>query len=92
MMQSQQYSRNQSEISNGFLDADISKCFDKINHEELLKKINTFPTMRRLIKAWLKSGVMDDGQFFNTNEGTPQGGVISLLLQYSPTWTRTANR
>ena len=62
------------------LDADISKCFDKINHEELLKKINTFPTMRRLIKAWLKSGVMDDGQFSETNEGTPQGGVISPLL------------
>ena len=62
------------------LDADISKCFDKINHEELLKKISTFPTMRRLIKAWLKSGVMDDGQFFETNEGTPQGGVISPLL------------
>jgi RNA-directed DNA polymerase len=61
-------------------DADISKCFDKINHEELLKKINTFPTMRRLIKAWLKSGVMDDGQFSETNEGTPQGGVISPLL------------
>jgi RNA-directed DNA polymerase len=62
------------------LDADISKCFDKINHEELLQKINTFPTMRRLIKAWLKSGVMDDGLFSETNEGTPQGGVISPLL------------
>jgi RNA-directed DNA polymerase len=62
------------------LDADISKCFDKINHEELLNKINTFPTMRRLIKAWLKSGVMDDGQFFKTSSGTPQGGVISPLL------------
>jgi RNA-directed DNA polymerase len=62
------------------LDADISKCFDKINHEELLNKINTFPTMRRLIKAWLKAGVMDDGQLFDTNEGTPQGGVISPLL------------
>ncbi|BAY42233.1 RNA-directed DNA polymerase (plasmid) [Nostoc sp. NIES-2111] len=62
------------------LDGDISKCFDKINHKELLKKINTFPTMRRLIKAWLESGVMDDGQFFETKEGTPQGGVISPLL------------
>ena len=62
------------------LDADISKCFDKINHSELLKKINTFPTMHRLIKAWLESGVMDDGQFFETKEGTPQGGVISPLL------------
>ncbi|MGF1938322.1 MAG: group II intron reverse transcriptase/maturase [Nostoc sp. ChiQUE02] len=66
--------------SKWILDADISKCFDKINHKELLKKINTFPTMQRLIKAWLKSGVMDDGQFFDTNEGTPQGGVISPLL------------
>lgn len=62
------------------LDADISKCFDKINHKELLNKINTFPTMRRLIKAWLESGVIDDGQFSLTNEGTPQGGVISPLL------------
>ncbi|MHC5939020.1 HNH endonuclease [Nostoc sp.] len=42
--------------------------------------MNTFPTMRRLIKTWLKSGVMDDGQFFETNEGTPQGGVISPIL------------
>ena len=41
------------------LDADIAKCFDKINHEALLNKINTFPTMRRLIKSWLKAGVVD---------------------------------
>ena len=69
-----------NKASKWVLDADISKCFDKINHKELLKKINTFPTMRRLIKAWLESGVMDDGQFFETKEGTPQGGVISPLL------------
>lgn len=40
------------------LDADISKCFDRINHNALLKKLNTFPTLRRLIKMWLKAGVM----------------------------------
>nr|WP_318528552.1 group II intron reverse transcriptase/maturase [Plectonema radiosum] len=62
------------------IDADISKCFDKINHEKLLTKINTFPTMRRLIKAWLKAGVLDNGSHHETNEGTPQGGVISPLL------------
>lgn len=62
------------------LDADIAKCFDQINHQELLRKVNTFPTMRRQIKAWLKSGVMDGGELFPTNEGTPQGGVISPLL------------
>ena len=62
------------------LDADIKKCFDRINHEALLRKLNTSPTIRRQIRAWLKSGVMDDKQLFPTSEGTPQGGVISPLL------------
>ncbi len=62
------------------LDADIAKCFDRINHEALLAKLNTFPTIRRQIRAWLKAGVMDDKQLFPTSEGTPQGGVISPLL------------
>jgi RNA-directed DNA polymerase len=62
------------------LDADIAKCFDRINHGELLRKLNTFPTFRRQIKSWLKSGVMDGKQMFPTSEGTPQGGVISPLL------------
>jgi RNA-directed DNA polymerase len=62
------------------LDADIAKCFDRIDHEALLNKLNTFPTIRRQIRAWLKAGVMDDKQWFSTSEGTPQGGVISPLL------------
>jgi len=62
------------------LDADIAKCFDRINHGELLNKLNTFPTLKRQVKAWLKSGVMDGKQLFPTSEGTPQGGVISPLL------------
>lgn len=62
------------------LDADISKCFDKINHKTLLSKLNTFPTLRRQIRAWLKAGVVDDKKLFPTDEGTPQGGVISPLL------------
>jgi len=69
------------------LDADIAKCFDRINHEALLRKLNTSPTLRRQIKAWLKSGVMDGKQLFPTSvseaarsAGTPQGGVISPLL------------
>jgi RNA-directed DNA polymerase len=60
------------------LDADISKCFDCINHEALLDKLNTFPTIRRQIPAWLKAGVIDRGVFANTSEGTPQGGVSAL--------------
>ncbi len=62
------------------LDADIAKCFDRINHEALLAKLGTFPTLRRAIKAWLKAGIMDGGELFPTAEGTPQGGVISPLL------------
>jgi RNA-directed DNA polymerase len=62
------------------LDADISKCFDRINHDALLKKLNTYPTLRRQIRAWLKAGVMDGNNLFPTDEGTPQGGVISPLL------------
>lgn len=62
------------------LDADIAKCFDRINHEQLLRKLNTFPTLRRQIRAWLKAGVMDGKELFPTDEGTPQGGCISPLL------------
>ncbi len=61
------------------LDADISKCFDRINHDALLRKVGQTP-YRRLIKQWLKAGVFDNKQFSNTVEGTPQGGVISPLL------------
>jgi RNA-directed DNA polymerase len=62
------------------LDADIAKCFDRIDHEALLNKLNTFPTIRRQVRAWLKAEVMDNKQLFPTSEGTPQGGVISPLL------------
>ncbi|WP_333192491.1 group II intron reverse transcriptase/maturase [Microcoleus sp. Pol7_A1] len=62
------------------LDADIAKCFDRINHKALLDKINTYPRLRKQIKSWLKSGVLDQGEIFPTIEGTPQGGVISPLL------------
>lgn len=62
------------------LDADISKCFDQINHEYLLSKIDCPSTIKAQIKQWLKAGVMDNGIFEATEAGTPQGGVISPLL------------
>ena len=62
------------------LDADIAKCFDRINHYELLRKLNIKGKVRRQVKSWLKSGVIDQGAFTATSEGTPQGGVISPLL------------
>ena len=69
-----------SQKSKYVLDADITKCFEKINQEKLLDKLNTFPKLYKQIKAWLKSGVVMDGTLFPTNEGTPQGGVVSPLL------------
>jgi RNA-directed DNA polymerase len=62
------------------LDADIAKCFDKIDHHALLEKLNTFPTMRRIIKQWLKAKILDGDNLFPAQEGTPQGGVLSPLL------------
>lgn len=62
------------------LDADIAKCFDRINHDALLSKLDTFKTMRQAIKTWLKTGIMEQGELFPSERGTPQGGVISPLL------------
>ena len=62
------------------LDADISKCFDKIDHQKLLHKAGYKGLVRKQIKAWLKSGVIDFKTFKKTEEGTPQGGVASPLL------------
>jgi RNA-directed DNA polymerase len=62
------------------LDADISKCFDQINHDYLLSKIDCPSTIKAQIRQWLKAGVMDNSIFEATEAGTPQGGVISPLL------------
>jgi RNA-directed DNA polymerase len=61
------------------VDADISGCFDNIDHNNLMKTIGNFPA-RRLISAWLKAGYMDGNTFHRTKSGTPQGGIISPLL------------
>jgi RNA-directed DNA polymerase len=62
------------------LDADLAAAFDKINHDHLLSVIGSFPA-RNMIRDWLKAGVFEPGKgFAPTEEGTPQGGVISPLL------------
>lgn len=62
------------------LDADIAKCFDQINHDYLLSKLDCPSVYKRSIRQWLKAGVMDNGIVEATDAGTPQGGVISPLL------------
>ena len=62
------------------VDADISKCFDRIDHNKLLEKVNTLPKARRQIRAWLKAGILDKKEITLPTEGTPQGGICSPLL------------
>lgn len=66
-----------------FLDADIEKCFDKIDHQYLLNKLGTINMFKHQIWSWLKAGIMDpiEKDFSEINDmGTPQGGVLSPLL------------
>ena len=62
------------------LDADISGCFDNIDQTVLLTKLKSTPTIRRIIKGWLKAGVIEGNVFQPTEKGTMQGGSISPLL------------
>ena len=51
-----------------------------IDHKKLLIKLNVSGQMRRAIKGWLKAGIMDGEELFPSEEGTPQGGVISPFV------------
>jgi len=62
------------------LDADIAKCFDRIDHKQLIDKLDTSPFIRRRIQEWLKAGIMEGDVFCTSDMGVPQGGVISPLL------------
>jgi len=64
---------------------DIKKCFDKIDHDKLLLKLNTFDDVKNQIRAWLKANIMVDflsnpDEISRSIEGTPQGTIISPLL------------
>jgi len=61
------------------LDADLAAAFDRIDHSHLLGQLGLFPA-RGLVAAWLKAGVIDRGRFAPTEQGCPQGGVISPVL------------
>lgn len=68
---------------NWVLDADICGFFDAISHEWLMKFVEHRIADRRvlrLIRKWLKAGVLEDGKRMHSDLGTPQGGSASPLL------------
>ena len=68
---------------NYVVDMDLSKCFDTLNHDMIIDCVNeriSGGKVLRLIRAFLESGILEDGAFSETTIGSPQGGVISPLL------------
>jgi len=65
------------------VDADIEQFFDQLDHQQLMAALRrriSDGEMLRLIYRWLKAGYLLDGQYHDTEQGSPQGGVLSPLL------------
>src|ERR1700730_13051705 len=65
------------------VDLDLEKFFDRVNHDGLMARVAarlSDKRVLRLIRAFLKAGVMEDGLVSPVGEGTPQGGPLSPLL------------
>ena len=65
------------------VEMDIKAFFDSIDHEKLMKLVElriSDPKVKKLLRQWLKAGVMEEGVVRDTELGSPQGGVISPLL------------
>jgi len=65
------------------IDADLKACFDSLPHEGVVAAVRrriTDPWILRLIRRWLKAGILGEGETRTAVAGTPQGGVISPLL------------
>ena len=68
---------NKGKSPEWILEGDIKGCFDHISHEWLMENI---PMDTQILGKWLKSGFVETGRIFPTEEGTPQGGAISPTL------------
>jgi group II intron reverse transcriptase/maturase len=65
------------------LDLDVRSFFDKVDHDWMIRFVEHRIGDRRivrLIQKWLKAGVLEQGRWIETKEGTPQGAVISPIL------------
>ncbi len=65
------------------LDADIKSCFDEIDHEALMALIEkriSDRSMLKLLRSWLRAGILEGNQYSKSERGTPQGSPISPLL------------
>jgi RNA-directed DNA polymerase len=82
----QAVARAQQHIASGHrwvVDLDLEKFFDRVNHDKLMGRIArrvSDKRLLRLIRSWLKAGVLENGLVGPTDEGTPQGGPLSPLL------------
>jgi RNA-directed DNA polymerase len=68
---------------NYVVNMDIAKFFDTVDHGclmECLKQRIVDPSLLRIIARFLKSGVMEEGKYQETDKGTPQGGILSPIL------------
>jgi RNA-directed DNA polymerase len=88
---------------NWILDMDLKGFFDNIGKDHLMEMVGrriADPRVLRLIRKWLDAGIVEDGEWFETEKGTPQGAVISPLLaniylhyvldQWTDQWRRKA--
>lgn len=69
--------------TNYIVDVDIKGFFDNVDHEWMMKFLNhriKDPSLLRIIGRFLKGGYMEEGKYFDSDKGTPQGGVISPIL------------
>ena len=70
---------NHSGRNKWVLDADIKGCFDNLAHKSILSSIKSTPR-EDLIREWMKAGYVYEGINYQTDTGTPQGGICSPLL------------
>ena len=73
----------ENKYTNYILDADIKGYFDNINHDLIIKALEEHirdTNLLRLIKRFLKAGIMENGKYINSEYGTPQGSILSPVL------------